>query len=103
MASAKDPRSTADYTNNHRGLVWPDCFDFSMTGEMSICPLVRLEDHRPFDWFVNIDLIERFSYAGRVFASDSKQNRVWTVRTNEYSAGFLVNIVESQSAKHCIH
>jgi hypothetical protein len=70
---------------------------------MGICSLVRLEDHRPFDWFVNLDLIERFSDAGRVFASDSKQNRVGTVRTNEYSACFGVNIVESQVAKHCIH
>jgi len=74
-----------------------------MTTEMSVCSLVRLEDHGPFDWFVNLDLIERFGDAGRVFASDSKQNRIWTVRTNEYSACFMVNIVESQSAKHCIH
>jgi hypothetical protein len=74
-----------------------------MASEMSICSLVRLEDHDPFDWLVNLDLIERFSDAGRVFASDPKQNRVWTVRTNEYSARFIVNIVESQSAKHCIH
>jgi hypothetical protein len=74
-----------------------------MATEMSICSLVRLEDHDPFDLFVNLDLIERFSDASRVFASDSKQNRVWTMRTNEHSARFMVNIVESQSAKHCIH
>jgi len=61
---------------------------------MSICSLVCLENHYSFDWFVDIDLIERFSDAGRVFASDSKQNRVWTVGTSEYSARFMVNIVE---------
>jgi hypothetical protein len=53
-----------------------------MKTKMSICSLVRLEDHDPFDWLVNLDLIERFSDAGRVFASDSEQNGVWTVGTN---------------------
>jgi hypothetical protein len=70
---------------------------------MSIRSLVRLEDHGPFDWFINSDLLERFSDAGRVFASDSKKNRIGTVRTNEYPACFGVNIVESRSAIHCIH
>jgi hypothetical protein len=66
-----------------------------MTPEMSICSLVRLEDHDPFDWFIDLDLIERLSDGGGVFASDSKQYGVGTVRADEYSACFMVNIVES--------
>jgi len=62
---------------------------------MSVCSLVRLEDHDPFDRFIDLDLFERFSDAGRVFSSDSKQNRVGTVRTNEYSPCFWVDVVES--------
>jgi hypothetical protein len=95
VASAKDPRGTADHTSNNSGLVGPECVDFSMTTEMRICSLVRLENHDSFGGFINIDLIERFSDAGRIFASDSKQNRVGTVRTDKHSACFRINVVES--------
>src|SRR5712691_10665146 len=95
VASANDPRGIADSTSNHRGLVGSKGLDFSKTTEMSIRSLVRLEDHDPFDRFINVDLIERSGDADRVFTSDSKQNRIWTVRTNEHSACFRVDIVES--------
>src|SRR5713101_5664667 len=94
VASTNDPRGFADSTSNHSGLVASKCSNSSRTTEMSICSLVCLENHDPFDRFIDFDLIERFSDAGRVFSSDSKQNGVGTARTNEYSACFRVNIVE---------
>src|SRR5712691_655718 len=94
VASSDDPRGIANNSNNHRGLVRLKGLDSSVTTEMSICSLVRLENHGPFDWFVDLDLIERLGNTGRVFSSDSEQNRVGAVRTDEYSACFRVNIVE---------
>src|SRR6267143_3112893 len=103
VASSNDSRGIANNSKNHGGLVRLKGLDSSATTEMSICSLVRLEDHDSFNWLINFDLIERFSEARRVFASDSKQNRIGTVRTNEYLACFGVHIVEGRSAIHCIH
>src|SRR4029077_9498966 len=72
VASSNDSRGIANNSNNHGGLVWLKGLDSSATTEMSICSLVRLEDHSPFDWFINLDLTERFDDTGRVFSSQSK-------------------------------
>ena len=95
VASSNDSGGITNNSNNHRGLVRSKGRDSSATTEMSICSLIRLENHTAFDWFVDLDLIERLGNAGRVFSSDSKQNRVGAVGTDEQSACFRVNIVES--------
>src|SRR5260370_42435991 len=70
---------------------------------MSVCSLVRFEDHSPFNWFINFNLIERLSDGDGAFSSDSKENRVGAVRTNEHPSCFRVDVVESQAMEHCIH
>src|SRR5690349_9353903 len=72
VASSNDARDIANNSNSHGRLVWLKGLDSSATIEMSICSLVRLEDHRPFDWFIDLDFTERFGDTARVFSSQSK-------------------------------